>query len=182
MKKVAKNSETASPPSTQKTTAAGHLATYLNDHLAGSVTAIHLLSHMGTASPKVAQRRFARQLRMEVEQDQLVLQKLMDRLKIKQSGTRKATGWLAQKLTELKLKWDDSSSGNLSLLEHLELVALGIEGKRGLWQALEVVSRSVPGLSATDYHRLTDRALKQHARVESARLQAAQRAFAGRNP
>jgi hypothetical protein len=64
----------------------------------------------------------------------------------------------------------------LHLLESLELLLLGIEGKRRLWRAL--AHAEVPGLPVTDYERFASRSEDQQQRVEAMRLAAAKKAFA----
>jgi hypothetical protein len=54
----------------------------------------------------------------------------MARLGVPTSAPRRAAAWLAEKLTELKLRLDDPSGGALRLMETLEAVSVGIEGKR----------------------------------------------------
>src|SRR5688572_3270088 len=112
------------------------LAIYLNDHLAGSVTALEMLSSLETAQAHTNMARFTSELRAEIEADQQELEALMERLQIPKSRPRKAAGWLAEKFTQIKLRLDDSDDGALHLLESLELLAIGIEGKRKLWCAL----------------------------------------------
>jgi len=155
-----------------------HLGTYLNDHLAASVTAVKLLSHLQKAEANASLSRFAADMRREVQQDQLQLESLMTRLGIKQSRTRKTTGWFAEKLTELKLKVDDPHGDGFSALETLEIVEIGIEGKRGLWQALAATSENEPALRGTDYQQLTQRAQEQHNKMETMRLASAQKVLA----
>ena len=153
-----------------------HLATYLNDHLAGSVTVLHLLASLETAQSDTDMARFASELRAEIKDAQHELEGLMERLQITQSKPRQAGAWLAEKFTQIKLRVDDPLDGALHLLESLEVVAVGIEGQRGLWRALAFAS--VPGLSQNDYERLAKQAEGQQQRVESARLVAATKAFA----
>ncbi len=153
-----------------------HLATYLNNHLAGSVTALELLSSLETAQANPDMARFASELHAEIEADQQELEDLMQRLQITKSGPRQAGGWLAEKVMQIKLRLDDPADGALHLLESLEVLAVGIEGKRGLWRAL--AAAAVPGLQLTDYERLTKRAEEQHQRVETTRLATAKTAFA----
>ena len=153
-----------------------HLATYLNDHLAGSVSALELLSSLETAQADIDMARFVSELRVEIETDQQELENLMQRLQITESRPRQAGGWLAEKVLQIKLRLDDPDGGALYLLESLELLAIGIEGKRRLWRAL--AAAAVPGLQLTDYERLTKRAEEQQQRVETVRLVAAKTAFA----
>ena len=152
------------------------LATYLNNHLAASVTALELLSSLETAQANTEIERFASELRAEIEAEQQELENLMERLQITKNKPRQAAGWLAEKFTQIKLQLDDSSDGALHLLESLELLLISIEGKRGLWSAL--AAASVPGLQVSDYEQLAKRSEEQQQRVETLRLAGAKRAFA----
>lgn len=149
------------------------LATYLNDHLAGSVTAMELLSHLASEFAGTSIESFATALRADVLADRLELEALMSRLNISQSTSRKASAWLAEKLTELKLRIDDPKAQSLRLLEITEFVSLGVAGKRGLWDALSAGAELAPELLRLDYERLKDRADEQRRRLESVRLGAA---------
>jgi len=153
-----------------------HLATYLNDHLAGSVVALELLEHL-EAQASTALGRFLAELRADVEVDRQELEGLMDRLHVAASRPRRATAWLTEKMTELKLRLDDPSAGALLRLESLEAVGLGILGKRALWRVLAAAAEGVPELRGVDYARLEQRAEEQHRRVEGVRLDTAKAAF-----
>jgi hypothetical protein len=154
-----------------------HIATYLNDHLAGSLVAIELLEHLESAHKGTGIERFAAELRADIAEDRLELEALMARLKVTESRTRKATAWLSEKVTEIKLRLDDSGDGSLRLLEAFEALSLGIEGKRGLWRALAAAAENAPALKLADYEELTRRAEEQRGRVEAERLKAARRAL-----
>ena len=65
-----------------------HLATYLNDHLAGSVVALELLEHLGKAHPGTPTERFATELRADIAADRKELEDLMARLNIRVSQPR----------------------------------------------------------------------------------------------
>ena len=90
---------------------------------------------------------------------------------------RLAGGWIGEKVTRLKLLLDDPADSGLRRLESLEVLALGILGKRSLWRALAASVEAVPELRDIDLARLEQRAEDQFARVETARLDAARRAF-----
>jgi len=153
------------------------LATYLNNHLAASVTALELLSSLETAQANTDIARFASELYEEIKAEQQELENLMERLQIAKNKPRQVGGWLAEKLTQVKLRFDDTEDGALHLLESLELLLIGIEGKRGLWRALAHVA--VPGLQVSQYEQLATRSEGQQQRVEMMRLAAAKTAFAG---
>jgi hypothetical protein len=152
-----------------------HLAVYLNDHLAGATGAVELLGHLVTDS---AAGRTAHRLLEDVASDREELVNLMRRLEIAQSTARKASGWLGEKLAELKVRIDDPSDGKLRMLELLEVIALGIEGKRALWTALTAAAETSPELRALDYGRLLRRVDEQRCLVEGQRLAAAKSALA----
>jgi hypothetical protein len=69
----------------------------------------------------------------------------MGRLRISPTPHRKAMAWMGEKLAEIKLRLDDPGCGPLHLLEALEAIAIGIEGKRALWRAL--AAARISGLS-----------------------------------
>ena len=156
-----------------------HLATYLNDHLAGSVVALELLEHLEATHTDSWLGDFFRQLHADIAADRDELQRLMENLQISQSRTRKASAWLAEKMTEIKLRLDDRHGGPLRLFESLEALSLGIEGKRSLWIALSAAAEKSPALRIIDYESLMQRAKEQRARVEKLRIDTAIEALTG---
>lgn len=153
------------------------IATYLNDHLAGSVVALELIEHLQAAHAGTPLESFLANLRADITADRHELEALMDRLHITESRTRKATAWLTEKFTEIKLRLDDPADGALRLLEALEVLSLGIEGKQAMWRALAAVAEEADHLRIVDYERLTHRAEEQRSRVEVERLKAAKAAL-----
>ena len=150
-----------------------HLATYLNDHLAGAVLALELLEHLEGVHSEDRLGDFFKELHADVATDREELERLMKELKIDQSRTRKASAWLAEKFTELKLRFDDPKAGALLLFESLEVLSLGIEGKHSLWTALAAAAGESSSLQLTDYDRLQQRAKEQRDRVEELRIEIA---------
>jgi hypothetical protein len=156
-----------------------HLATYLNDHLAGSTAILELLEHLEAAYAGTELARFFAALRTDIEADRQELEALMDRLQITESRTRKASAWIAGKFAELKMRLDDNARGPLRLLESLEALDIGIHGKWVLWRNLIAAAEVAPALRGiTDYEHLAQRAEAQLKRVELHRLEAAKTAFA----
>jgi hypothetical protein len=148
------------------------LTTYLNDHLAGSVAALELLGHLLERDPGSGRDELA-QIRAEIEEDQQILQRILSDMGGKESPIRKAAAWLTEKLGQVKLGLDDEGSGELRVLEALEGLGLGIQGKLMLWRALEAGRGSVPSLGGIDLQQLQQRAERQFRRVEELRLRAA---------
>ena len=158
-----------------------YLRTYLNDHLAGSLVAIDLLEQLEAAYTDTGLASFFAELRRDISADRKELRRLINSLRVTESRPRKVSAWLTGKVTELKLRLDDSARGPLRLLESLEVLGLGIHGKLALWGALGAAADSSPALQGFDYGRLAQRAEKQRSRVEVVRLEAAKAAFTDRS-
>jgi len=150
-----------------------HIATYLNDHLAGAVVAVELMENLEGVYAGEPIADFIANLRADVEADRKELEEIMSRLEISESRTRKASAWFTEKFTQLKLRLDDPAHGVLRLFESLEALSLGIEGKRSLWLALSAAAEVSPQLRIADYQRLRQRAEEQRDRVEKKRLELA---------
>jgi hypothetical protein len=154
------------------------LKTYLNDHLAGSVAALELLDHLIQVDEKSDRESFYRRLRAEIEEDQKVVQTLLEQAGGRESPVRKAAAWLSEKVGQAKLAFDDPGGNQLRILEALETLALGIQGKLFLWRALASVPDSVPAARSVDLTRLQGRAKDQFERVDAERLRIARIALA----
>ncbi|HUK32612.1 MAG TPA: hypothetical protein VLV86_01805 [Vicinamibacterales bacterium] len=154
-----------------------HLSVYLNDHLAGATAAVELLDDFvddpAFLPPGVAQR-----LRDDIRADRRTLLKFMVRLGISVSAMRRASGWLSEHLARLKVRIDDPADGALRHLELLEVLALGVEGKRALWTALGAAIVSQPELDGLNFAELLRRADDQRSEIERYRRAAAVAAFA----
>ncbi len=157
------------------------LATYLNDHLAGSVVALELLDHLEQDGAGTDQASILAGVHADIAADRQELEAFMAQLGITVSAPRKATGWLVEKLSEIKLRLDDAGDGALRRLEALETISLGIAGKEALWHALAAAAEAAPELRELDYARLGQRAATQRAVVEELRLLAAKEAFGSRS-
>lgn len=152
------------------------LAVYLNDHLAGSVSALELFGFLERSEWPAGGQAILAELRAEVAADRAVLESLMARLRIPESGFRKAAAWTGGKLSELKFRLEDST-GDLHRLEALDALSMGIEGKSLLWRALGVAAETDPELQGPSYVALAERAQMQRTRLEEIRLTAARVAF-----
>jgi len=154
------------------------LHTYLNDHLSGSSAALQLLDHLIDSAAQGDERNFFAGLRAEVDADRNTLEGVLTDSGGQSSSLRKAGGFLMEWIGRLKLTFDDPSHQQLSRLEALEMLALGLNGKRSLWRALAVAGH--PDLHGYDFAGLELRAEDQHQRVEARRLEAARRVLGAR--
>ncbi len=151
-----------------------NLATYLNDHLAGSVAALELLDYLIKNTKDTVHEPFFRALRKEVALDQDVLRMILKQIGASESMARKAGAWLMEKVARAKLRVDGPAGSVMARLEALEALLLGITGKRALWQVLESSFEPSEGFN---FVSLARRAEQQIAAVESKRIEAAREAI-----
>lgn len=153
------------------------LATYLNDHLAGSSAGHELAKKISEEYADTPDGATLAELSANIEQDRQTLAELMDRLGIERSAFKQAAGWITEKLTRVKLSDQLTGSVDLKRLLELETLSLGVEGKASLWRSLRQVGDRYPELGATDLDALAKRAEDQRSRLEALRLDAASKAF-----
>ena len=147
------------------------LRTYLNDHLAGSVTAIELARRAAGEHAGSELGAFLSNLHDEIEADRNALRDIMESVGAGVDHKKLAMAWVAEKGAQLKYHSPLSSRGPLTALLELETLVIGITGKLLLWRALEAAWGSDERLE-----RLIARAEQQRADVEHHRLEAARAA------
>ena len=153
------------------------LISYLNDHLAGSVSAIELIDHLMKRYEGKPLGKFFADLGADIEADQETLHGVIQRFKANESAARKTGGWIAEKFARLGIKAAGEKIGDLGLVQALEVLVLGITGKQLLWRALSAALGDSPLLKNVDLQKLEERAIAQIERVEAVRLEAAREAF-----
>ena len=113
------------------------LAIYLKDHDAGSEAALQILDHLEKQHSEGAVGDMVRTLRPQFHGERAHVHTLLESLDDSFSAPRRLVGWLSEKALQLKLMADDPDNGPLRLLESVELLGLGVHGKRGMWKALD---------------------------------------------
>ncbi len=137
------------------------LATYLNDHLAGATAGRELARRSAKSNHGSPLGEFLATLSQEVHEDREALIAFMDELGIGVDRAKVLAGWLAEKLGRLKPNDRLLSYSPLSRLLELEGLTLGVRGKLALWQALQLIQPTKPGLATADLQRLVQRAEQQ---------------------
>jgi hypothetical protein len=150
------------------------LSIYLNDHLAGATAGLELARRMLESNRGTDLERPLEPLVDEIEEDLTTLQGLMDHAGVAKNPVKRGAAWLGERITRLKGDGAILGRSPLSLLIELEAMALGIEGKRGLWQTLRTAGLGTAGVDLED---LIARADAQRALVDRLRLDAVTAAF-----
>ena len=146
------------------------LLTYLGDHAAGAAGAIDVLSglvrrHRGTRTGAVL-----RNLLDDIRADDRTLRAFASTVGANGRRPKRLFGKAAGTLTRARFAGTDQS---FALFEALEMLAIGILGKRSLWRALGEVADARPEIRRLDLAELEARAEEQFARVEDLRLETA---------
>lgn len=158
------------------------LATYLADHLAGAAYAIELIRSCRKEYADPPLGPFFERLGEEVEEDREVLRAFARRIGASESRVKGAAAWTAEKLSRVKHGLGDRGDGaGTGLLERLETLAIGVRGKRMLWQALDAASGGTGTFGGVALDGLVRRAKDQLDEIERHRLSAARDAL-GRRP
>ena len=149
---------------------ARQLAIYLNDHLAGSTTAVELLRRAVGEYEGTPLGEFLAGLRREILQDRDELKSIMAANGIEQERYKVASAWVAEKAARLKFNGAFVRRSPLTPFVELETLAIGVHGKELLWRALREVAPD--DSTARRLDELIARAQRQHEDVERHRREA----------
>jgi hypothetical protein len=153
------------------------LDSYLNDHLAGSISALEVIDHWAEAHKGESLGSFFVQTKKEIKADQETLRGIMRILGVDESKVRKAGAWAAEKVGRARLIIAGDEPGSLGLVLTLEGLIMGVTGKKLMWVSL--AAAKLPPLNAYNFEQLQRRAEQQVERIEAERISAIRETFAG---
>src|SRR5215831_8593041 len=150
---------------------------YLNDHLAGSISALELIDHWVNAHKGEALGSFFAKIEKEIREDQDTLRDVMRTLGVEESKVRKAGAWAAEKIGRARMIFGGDQPDSLGLVLTLEGLIMGVTGKKLLWASLDAAK--LARLDTYNFEQLQRRAEQQVAQIEAEHITAIRRAFAG---
>jgi hypothetical protein len=153
------------------------LAIYLNDHLAGSTAGLELARRALGANRATEFEAPLERLAAELAEDRDALVDVMDRLGVGRDALKVIAGWAAEKAGRLKLNGSLTGYSPLSRVLELEVLGVGVEGKRAMWRTLRELAAEDARLEGVDLAGLARRAERQRRLIEQQRLRAAAIAF-----
>jgi hypothetical protein len=152
------------------------LDSYLNDHLAGSISALELIAHWVEVHKGEPLGMFFVETEREIKADQDMLRDVMRTLGVEESKVRQAGAWAAEKFGSARLMIAGDEAGSLGLVLTLEGLIMGVTGKKLMWRAL--AAAKLPGLNSYNFEQLQGRAEQQVERIEAERMSAVRQVFA----
>ena len=147
-----------------------NLERYLNDHLAGASGALQLLDDLAKRKNAPEESAFYRDLHDRVKSDFQLLADLLEKLDLSQDRLSQAGGVLSMKVGRLKMMWDGLNPPDLGFMEALEMLELGVSGKKLLWVALSEIKPHCAAFAEIDFDALIESATTQRDQLESRRL------------
>ncbi len=150
------------------------LSAYLRDHLSGSDVALRVVHRLDSTHQGTEDGPLFRRLSKEFEEDREVVRTLLTHLGASGRLIKRAAGYASGAVLSVTA---GGEPGDLSLLRTLEALAIGVQGKRCLWRALQNV-RTVP--SAVDgmtFVELEAKAVRQWEAIEERRCGLVARTF-----
>src|SRR5437667_10526034 len=153
------------------------LDSYLNDHLAGSISALEVIAHWADVHKGEPLVSFFVETEREIKADQDTLRDVMRTLGVEESKIRQAGAWAAEKVGRARLMIAGDEQGSLGLVLTLEGLIMGVTGKKLMWRAL--AAAKLPRLSSDNFEQLQRRAERRTERIDAERIPAVRQAFAG---
>jgi hypothetical protein len=145
----------------------GTLATYIRDHLSGSDTAIQVLERVRRSHAGTKEGSLFGSLYEQIQREREILRALLAELGESPLSTKR----VATKVTGSLLKAVAGGNRNdLSLFRTLEGLAIGVQGKRCLWRALQSLDGGFSAASPQRFAELEVLALRQWEAIEERRL------------
>jgi Protein of unknown function (DUF3618) len=150
------------------------LISYLHDHLSGSDMAIRVVHRLGSTHEGTEDGTLFRRLSKELEEDRSVVRSLLTRLGASGRSIKRAAGHASGAVLSVAA---GGEPGDLSLLRTLEALAIGVQGKRCLWRALQSL-RTVPStVHGMNFVELEAKAVRQWEAIEECRRALVERTF-----
>jgi hypothetical protein len=164
-------------PHEEKSAVERRLGIYLNDHLAGSVAMKELVERRLSDDPGGAMSDFLRRFGEELEFEQSIVKTMISHFGGAENPAKKTMAWLAEKIGRFKMNDSLTGYSELSRLEELEFMVVGIRGKLALWTGLEEAAATNALLRGFELGPLREKAQRQMDEAEALRVEAAKRAF-----
>lgn len=142
------------------------LATYLNDHLGGSMAGRDLAEKIASENEGTELGAFMTGVLTAIEEDRAALEDVMRRVGVERAVVKQAAGRVAERLSRLRMHRAITGDPGLSRLLEIEALILGVMGKLALWGTLRELASQEPRLADVEFEDLMRRAQEQLSGLE----------------
>jgi hypothetical protein len=150
------------------------LIAYLRDHLTGSDVALRVVHRLGSTHQGTEDGTSFRRLSKEFDEDRAAVRTLLTQLGASGRSITRAAGYASGTVLSVTA---GGEPGDLSLLRTLEALAIGVQGKRCMWRALQNL-RTVPSTAqGMNVVELEAKAVRQWEAIEERRCALVERTF-----
>jgi hypothetical protein len=151
---------------------------YINDHLGAATAGREVTKRCLESNTGTPLGDFLMQLLREINEDRATVEEVLAATNGRRDRFKPALGWMVEKAGRLKLNGQVRGYSPLSRVEELEGISAGIEAKRAMWIAFQLLGD--PRLAGFDFEVLIHRASAQREGLERFRKDAVAQAFGRR--
>jgi hypothetical protein len=153
------------------------LATYMQDHYAGSSAGIELFRRAAGQQTDPVVRTALTAMAEKVEHERTVLAKYLAVVDAKPDPVKNAGAWVAEKLGRFKPNGELVRRSPLSDVLELEMLRIAVEGKGAGWRVLRALADEEPQFDIAELDVLIADAEQQIKELEDLRMDTARRVF-----
>jgi hypothetical protein len=150
------------------------LVTYLRDHFSGSDAALRVVQRLASTRDDAEDGALFRRLVREFEAERAVVGTLLKELGSSGRSLKRAAGNASGAVLGLAAGGDPD---DFSMLLTLEALAIGVQGKRCLWRALQLLPSISSSVDGIEFAALEAQAVRQWEALEARRRVSVARTF-----
>lgn len=150
------------------------LAAYLREHLSGSDVAVQVVERLRRTQAGTEEGRLFAELFEQFEEDRGVVRDLLARMGLSSRSVKRLAGQASGSLLSMTA---GGAPGDLSLFRTVELLAIGVQGKRLMWRALQCLGPDFKAPGRRSLTELEAAAVRQWEAIEACRQILAARTF-----
>jgi hypothetical protein len=151
------------------------LTAYLRDHLSGADTAYLIVKRLRSTHAGTPEGRLFESLYEQFQEERAVVRGLLARIGASPISAKRVAGQVSGSVLKLAA---GGSRGDLSLFRTLESLAIGVQGKRCLWRALQAIDNHLVSPGPRSFAELESMAVHQWVAIEERRRALALETFA----
>ena len=142
------------------------LVAYLREHLSGSDVALRVVHRLGSTHEGTENGTFFRRLSQELEEERSVVRTLLTQLGASGRSIKRAAGYASGAVLSVTA---GGEPGDPALLRTFEALAIGVQGKRCMWRALQKLHPVPSTVHGMDFVELEAKAVRQWEAIEERR-------------